>query len=317
MEQSKLPADLQKKVDDCVQYCHDKLNHLLPHIAIRPALEAWAQKYAALQAKCERMERALKEIKDGNCDYENVNYKLLHSTECKRCKADQPLIDNIALAGDGEKESPKFPLKELTAEQLGVMNKTTAQQFTKLTPEQVEERRKARNPAVHEVDPDYPLAHEYAAHIEKTLTNGHYTSALLGYQQGMHDTLIEQSGIWRARALAAEKALGERVRWVKASDKRPEGWQLARLIDSGKRFPAMFSTHVIAGIDGKTYRPEEVEWLDESAAGREEVGPQELWDEHAEYIDDNIDELVRWAGSTVITWEQFNKMMAKFKQQKS
>src|ERR1051325_2167245 len=60
--ESKLTNDIQKQVDDCVQYCHDKQNHLLPHIAIRPALEAWAERYAALQTKCERYEKALKNI---------------------------------------------------------------------------------------------------------------------------------------------------------------------------------------------------------------------------------------------------------------
>lgn len=69
-------------------------------------------------------------------------------------------------------------------------------------------------------------------------------------------------------------------------------------------------------LDIKHERWDMFYWLDESAVGREEIDIDELWDEHAEYIDDNIDELVRWAGSIVVTREQFNKMMGKLKQQK-
>lgn len=50
------------------------------------------------------------------------------------------------------------------------------------------------------------------------------------------------------------------------------------------------------------------------------INIDELWDEHSEYIDDDIDSLSRWAGSTVVDKEQFKKIVAKmwelFKQQK-
>lgn len=61
------------------------------------------------------------------------------------------------------------------------------------------------------------------------------------------------------------------ARWLKASDKRPEGWQLVRFVNATKRFPARFAPHVIADMTGKTYEPQELEYLsDESAAGRDE-----------------------------------------------
>lgn len=37
----------------------------------------------------------------------------------------------------------------------------------------------------------------------------------------------------------------------------------------------------------------------------------ELWDEHSELIDDDIDSLSRWAGSTVVDKEQFKTVVAK------
>lgn len=52
--------------------------------------------------------------------------------------------------------------------------------------------------------------------------------------------------------------------WIKAVDKNADGFKLARLVGSDKSFPAMFATHVIAGADGKTYKKEDIEWLDES-----------------------------------------------------
>jgi hypothetical protein len=59
---------------------------------------------------------------------------------------------------------------------------------------------------IHEVNPDYAPAHNYAAHIENTLAGGHYASALLGYQQGRNDTL---------------QATPQGIGWVKA-DTKPE-----------------------------------------------------------------------------------------------
>lgn len=56
-----------------------------------------------------------------------------------------------------------------------------------------------------------------------------------------------------------------------------------------------------------------------TAAGME-PDINELWDEHSELIDDDIDSLTRWAGSSVVDKEQFKKLVARmwdyFKQQK-
>lgn len=48
-----------------------------------------------------------------------------------------------------------------------------------------------------------------------------------------------------------------------------------------------------------------------AAAGRDELSIDELWDEYSEMIDDDIDSLSRWAGSTVVDKEQFRKAVAK------
>jgi malate synthase len=45
----------------------------------------------ALQARCDKYEKALKEIGESTCDYEDVNYKQLHSTECRACRANEAL----------------------------------------------------------------------------------------------------------------------------------------------------------------------------------------------------------------------------------
>lgn len=60
---------------------------------------------------------------------------------------------------------------------------------------------------------------------------------------------------------------------------------------------------------------------DESgSAATREPDIDELWDEHSEMIDDDIDSLSRWAGSTVVDKEQFRTLVAQlyelFKQQK-
>lgn len=52
--------------------------------------------------------------------------------------------------------------------------------------------------------------------------------------------------------------------WVKANDKKADGFKLARIIGTDKSFPAMFAPHVIAGADGKTYKKENIEWFDDS-----------------------------------------------------
>lgn len=122
--------------------------------------------------------------------------------------------------------------------------------------------------------------------------------------------------------------------WVKASERTPSGhssdyhW---RFIHNKK--PINRNFHIESGRliqeYGNTkgsYSLEELEWLDEQAtpaAAREEDAVtifEELWDEHAEYIDDDIDSLSRWAGSTVVDKEQFKTVVAKmwelFKQQR-
>lgn len=61
--------------------------------------------------------------------------------------------------------------------------------------------------------------------------------------------------------------------WIRADVKRPDGWQLARFLNSRKRFPVKFSPHVITDMVGKTYEPQELEYLSDegsAAAGREE-----------------------------------------------
>jgi len=54
-----------------------------------------------------------------------------------------------------------------------------------------------------------------------------------------------------------------------------------------------------------------IEWLDESPAPA--PSPDELWDEFSEYIDDDIDSLTKWAGSTVIDKDGWKKMWKKWK----
>lgn len=49
--------------------------------------------------------------------------------------------------------------------------------------------------------------------------------------------------------------------------------------------------------------------------GNEAVNVDELWDEHSEMIDDDIDSLSRWAGSTVVDKEQFRTLVAKLWEQ--
>lgn len=47
------------------------------------------------------MADALNEIAESNCDYEDVNFKKLHSTECRACKA-RELLQQFK---DGGKDS--------------------------------------------------------------------------------------------------------------------------------------------------------------------------------------------------------------------
>ena len=55
MEQNKLPDDLQMMMDASVKFCADHHSDLSPHIAVRAAVKTWAEKYAALRAKADRM----------------------------------------------------------------------------------------------------------------------------------------------------------------------------------------------------------------------------------------------------------------------
>ncbi|HEX6431805.1 MAG TPA: hypothetical protein VF008_29140 [Niastella sp.] len=105
--------------------------------------------------------------------------------------------------------------------------------------------------------------------------------------------------------------------WVKASDRLP-GLSIRAKWRSiwDAEWEGLTSELLMETPIGAIQR---AEWLDESgtaAVGREEIDIDELWDEHSELIDDDIDSLSRWAGSAVISREQFNKVIAKFKQQK-
>ena len=70
-------------------------------LEIKQHIEIQKQQYeiAALQSKCDRYEKALKEIGARNCDYQTTNSGKLHDTECRACKT------NEALNGEGEKEA--------------------------------------------------------------------------------------------------------------------------------------------------------------------------------------------------------------------
>jgi len=50
--------------------------------------------------------------------------------------------------------------------------------------------------------------------------------------------------------------------WRKPSDKYPDKWQLCRIVGEEETFPLMFSMNIICDLSGKTYRRQEVEWLD-------------------------------------------------------
>lgn len=78
--------------------------------------------------------------------------------------------------------------------------------------------------------------------------------------------------------------------WIKASDKYPEcDWWLAREIATGKRLPMLFATHVIAGVGGKTYKPYEVEYFDESpSSDPAEVQQLRQWKKEATALLDPI-----------------------------
>lgn len=119
--------------------------------------------------------------------------------------------------------------------------------------------------------------------------------------------------------------------WVKASERLPNnpGDPLNHFRLHGRKVNGNFYQDsdgmMFFEVRGSTHEPYQIgwksfqylEWLDESgapAAAREEDAVaifEELWDEHAEYIDDDIDSLSRWAGSTVVDKEQFKALLAQ------
>lgn len=62
MEQNKLPDDLQMMMDASVKFCADHHSDLSPHIAVRAAVKTWAEKYAALRAKADRLQDRVQNI---------------------------------------------------------------------------------------------------------------------------------------------------------------------------------------------------------------------------------------------------------------
>lgn len=50
--------------------------------------------------------------------------------------------------------------------------------------------------------------------------------------------------------------------WINASERYPfSDWHICRKIGTTVRMPLMFTSNVIAGVDGKTYKKEEIEWF--------------------------------------------------------
>lgn len=79
------------------------------------------------------------------------------------------------------------------------------------------------------------------------------------------EVLLEEEtyiGVWMQGYRAGEATL-QGIGWVKASIKRPTGWQLSRKTGSNDRMPLKFAINVIVDITGKTYKSEDIEWLDE------------------------------------------------------
>jgi len=67
--------------------------------------------------------------------------------------------------------------------------------------------------------------------------------------------------------------------WIKATDKYPSDWKLSRLIGTEKEFPAMFATHVIADLAGKTYKKDQMEWFDTSEPSFSIEDMKRCWNE--------------------------------------
>jgi hypothetical protein len=54
------------------------------------------------------------------------------------------------------------------------------------------------------------------------------------------------------------------MKWTLAKDYYPEDWQLGRVIGTTIKFPIMFAPHLICDTSGKTYKIDEIEWMQES-----------------------------------------------------
>lgn len=104
--------------------------------------------------------------------------------------------------------------------------------------------------------------------------------------------------------------------WVKASERLPMKGPLEKTQwRDAETKKEISSTAAKSAIN--TNQKELVEWYDESneqpveQKQNEVEDIDELWDEHSELIDDEIDSLTRWAGSTVMDKEQFRKAVEK------
>lgn len=123
------------------------------------------------------------------------------------------------------------------------------------------------------------------------------------------------------RSLSAESKSGPE--WVKGSPKERRLYHarfkghLSDLVHDGIIEPVTNPEYwqaIASGIRISIKDSHIIEYLDESgaaASGEREVDIDELWDEHSEHIDDDIDSLSRWAGSTVVDKEQFRTLVAQ------
>ena len=113
-------------------------------------------------------------------------------------------------------------------------------------------------------------------------------------------------------------------KWINLAGKYTEDWQMThcRYAQDGVTLDTYLFEEKDGGLvkKGGTGRLElhEVEYLVESINEQpveqkenEAVDIDELWNEFSEMIDDDIDSLSRWAGSTVVDKEQFRTLVAK------
>jgi hypothetical protein len=127
----------------------------------------------------------------------------------------------------------------------------------------------------------------------------------------------QQGAVWVKASVFKTKEPVYRPYRRKREDKEPE-------YDYGEIYVTEDLGTIFLDIGNeRAYEPQHFErWkgyeiLDESpAAGREEVDPQEIWDEHSALIGDDIDDLSYWAGKEVMKKEDFLKALQQFKQQK-